>query len=724
MICMQAQSDAYAVENRYLRRCVNDLLSLHAVHALWSGYGPLKIVQSLADTLLNMLDLDLVYARLVGSDAQEPIEVIKIARPQQSKTPQQIGKLLGSHANGDSPNLPRRIPSPLGDGEITLLTCPLGLRGQIGVVIAGSQRATFAGDTERLLLNVAANQASIGLEEARFLEAQKRLAVELDRRVALRTEELAAVNRELTNEVVTRKRIEERLLKSEALLKKSEADLRQALDTIPVIAWCNLPDGANEFLNRVWREYTGLSEEESIGWGWQVRFHPEDLVGLLFKWREMLISGEPGDIEARILRHDGVYRWFLIRAEPLRDESGNVVRWYGTSTDINDRKLAEEQLRRSEAFLAEGQYLSRTGSFAWRVATDEIVWSEQLYRIFEFEPGTPITLDLIATRIHPEDARIFNDMIERVRDGTGQLALEHRLLLPDHSVKYLHLTAHASRDPEGLLEFIGAVQDVTQRRASDEALANARQELAKVARMTSLGVLTASVAHEVNQPLSGIMTNASTCLRMLSSDPPNLEGARETARRTIRDGNRASDVITRLRTLYSKKDPCFELLDLNDAAREVAALLLNELQRKRVVMRQHLAEQMPLVMGDRVQLQQVIVNLLRNASDAMANVDDRPRNLLVATAREEGHCVRLSVKDAGIGFEPDAADRLFQAFYTTKHDGMGIGLSVSRSIIEAHQGRLWATANEDAGATFSFVIPIYSENANEAGAAKPEPGTT
>jgi signal transduction histidine kinase len=217
--------------------------------------------------------------------------------------------------------------------------------------------------------------------------------------------------------------------------------------------------------------------------------------------------------------------------------------------------------------------------------------------------------------------------------------------------------------------------------------------------------LTASIAHEVNQPLSGIITNASTCLRMLAADPPNVDGARETARRTIRDGNRASDVITRLRALFSKRDATTDAVDLNDATREVIALSLSDLQRNRVILRSELADDLPPVTGDRVQLQQVILNLLRNASEAMSAVDDRPRQLVIRTERDEGDRLRLSVQDAGVGFEPQGVDRLFEAFYTTKSDGMGIGLSVSRSIIESHHGSLLAAPNDGPGAIFSFSIP-------------------
>src|SRR6266568_4932741 len=419
-------------------------------------------------------------------------------------------------------------------------------------------------------------------------------------------------------------------------------------------------------------------------------------------------------------------RTLILDARPLSLAGHSERRVLVTFQDITARRQAEaandlraiaerkEELRRSEAFLAEAQRLSLTGSFSWRVSTDDITWSEQLYRIFEFDQGMPVTLELIGTRVHPEDIPLLQDMIERAR-GTGtDFEYEHRLQMPDQSIKYLHMVAHGTRDQDGRLEYIGAVQDVTQRRFAAEALGKVRSELAHMARVTSLGALTASIAHEVNQPLSGIVTNASTCLRMLATDPPNVDGARETARRTIRDGNRLSDVITRLRALFSKKETTFESLDLNEAIREVIALSLSELQRNRVILRTELADDLPLVTGDRVQLQQVVLNLLRNASDAMSAVDDRPRHMVITTEREEGDRVRLTVQDAGVGLDPQAMDRLFEAFYTTKNEGMGMGLSVSRSIIERHHGRLWAAPNDGLGATFSFSIPCGPASATGA----------
>jgi signal transduction histidine kinase len=379
-----------------------------------------------------------------------------------------------------------------------------------------------------------------------------------------------------------------------------------------------------------------------------------------------------------------------------------------------ERAQNDAALKRSEAFLAEAQHLSSTGSFPYRVATDEITWSGELYRIFELDEAVPLTNELICSRFDPEDISFVREMMERARDGdVVDFEREFRLQMPDRSIKYVHTVARGIRDQNGRLECIGAVQDVTERRLSEEALVKVRSELAHVARVTSLGALAASIAHEVNQPLSGIITNASTCLRMLAADPPNVDGARETARRTIRDGNRASDVITRLRALFSKKGVTTEPVDLNEATREVITLLRSELQRSRVMLHAELADDLPPVTGDRVQLQQVILNLLRNASDAMNGVDDRPRKLAIRTERDEDDGVRLTVQDTGVGFEPQAVGRLFDSFYTTKNGGMGIGLSVSRSIIESHRGRLWAVPNDGPGATFSFSIPRALEGVTD-----------
>ena len=512
---------------------------------------------------------------------------------------------------------------------------------------------------------------------------------------------------------IERQRSQEALRNALDQIQKSESRLRRVIDAIPALAWCNLPDGSNEFLNKRWHEYTGLSPEQSHGWGWQAAFHPDDLPPLMEKWLRMLTSEESDEIEARLRRHDGVYRWFLIRAEPFRDESGEIVRWYGTSTDIDDRKRAEAQVEQAYLRLAEAQRLSKTGSFITDLLADDHNWSEEAFRIFEFDPSTKVTVQMIRDCVHPEDLPSFDAVIARGMTG-GDVDFVFRIMVPRGAVKHIRGMARVMAQSAGRPLFIGAFQDVTESKIAEEAVDRARSELAHVARVTTLNALTASIAHEVNQPLSGIVTNASTCMRMLAADPPNVEGARETARRTIRDCNRASDVISRLRALYSKKEFALEPLDLNEAAREVVALSLSDLQRNRVILRSELADDLPPVTGDRVQLQQVILNLLRNAFDAMTTVDDRPRELLIRTERVEGDQARLAVKDVGVGFPREAADKLFQPFYTTKRDGMGIGLSVSHSIIEAHHGRLWAEANDGPGATFSFSIPCAAEATTDA----------
>ncbi len=798
-----------ALEIKHLRRCINDLAGVLMFPVVWRGREPAEILATFVDSLMAMLKLDFFYARVMLKAGERPLEVLRVGPSYQtSEESGQISELIAEwikERRGEPPPQARR---QIGNREIAFFPMRMGIEGELGLIVAGSQRAEFPKQTESLVLGVAANQLAIRLQQALLLSEQKRAASELDRRVAKRTRQLAEINEELqlqaemlqhlpvsawtlkpdgtpdfVNQVwlefsgqtldfvrshpeawMTAVHPEDRETASRAFrdgvrsgkgfaietrslrakdgtyrwhlqqavvlrdaegkvvkfvgtttdiddqkraeeeLRTSEGKLRRVIDTIPTLSWCNLPDGPNEFLSKSWHEYTGLSPEEAHGWGWSAAFHPDDLLPFMKRWQELLISGQPGEIEARLRRYDGEYRWFLIRVAPFRDETGAILRWYGTSTDIHDQKLAQNQALRSEAFLAEAQHLARLGSFSWRVSTGDIKWSEQLYRIFEFDPGISVTLDLIGSRIHPEDLPVLDSMIGSAQRAQTDLEYQLRLLMPDGSIKFLHLVAHASPDHEGQLEYVGAVQDVTQRQLAEAALAKARSELAKVTRIMSLGVLTASIAHEVNQPLSGIVTNASTCLRMLDSTPPNLEGARETARRAIRDGNRASDVISRLRALFGKREVTAEPVDLNEAVREVIALSLSDLQRHRVILQLELSERLPLLNGDRIQLQQVVLNLLRNASEAMSGVEDRPRRLLITT-EQQGKDIRLTVQDSGVGLAPSDVERLFESFYTTKEDGMGIGLSISRSIIEAHHGRIWVTANAGPGATFAFSIP-------------------
>jgi PAS domain S-box-containing protein len=828
---MEVQLERSNEEIKRLRRCINDLVGVLAISAVWVGGDLSQILRTLLETLLGVLRLDFVYARLKSEADEKSIETVQVAPSRELTTgPKDIGELLDRWLGSDPQKWTPRLLKLFGGEEVSVVPVQLGLRGEIGILVAGSRRPDFPRDTERLLLSVAANQAVIGLQEVQLLNDQRRVADELDQRVAQRTRELASMNEELKNEIAQRRNAEKALItlevefrllvdsipapiatmtttgevdvvnrpvieyfgktleelktwaisdavhpddlpgavaawrraietrqpyeiesrhrradgvyrwfhvrgfplldpdghvirwcvlltdiddrkRAEGAVSASERNLNLIINTIPALAWSARVDGTADFFNRHYLDYVGLSSEQAMGWGWSSAVHPDDLGSLSATWQAVLASQMAGEGEARLRRIDGVYRWFLFRVNPLRDDTGNVVKWFGINTDIEDRKQAEEALRRSEAFLAEGQRLSLTGSFFWRVDNDDIRFSAELYRLFEFEQNSPLTIERIAARVHPEDIPLLQEKIERARNDRGGLDYEIRLRMPNGKVKYCSTIARGYRRQDGGLEYYGAIQDITAHRLSEQALSKLRSELTHMARVASLGALTASIAHEVNQPLSGIITNANTCLRMLGADPPNVEGARETARRAIRDSNRASNVVTRLRALFSKKEPTFEPLDLNEATREVIALLLNTLQTHQVVLQTELVDDIPSILGDRVQLQQVMLNLVQNAIDAMTTVADRPRQLLIRTERYEGNWVRLSVRDAGVGFDAKAMEPLFESFYTTKNSGMGIGLSISRSIIESHHGRLWAEPNAGPGATFSFSIPAQSEGA-------------
>jgi PAS domain S-box-containing protein len=382
-----------------------------------------------------------------------------------------------------------------------------------------------------------------------------------------------------TSFVITR--LMSRAQKSFREIQALKDQLRLVIDTIPGSVWSALPDGSAEFLNQRWLEYTGLSLKEGLDWGGKVAVHPDDLARLMDEWGASLTEGKPLEIEARLRRADGEYRWLLIRAVPLRDELGKIIKWYGASADIEDQKRAEETLRKAQADLA-------------------------------------------------------------------------------------HFT-----------------------------------------RVTTLGELAASIAHEVNQPLSAIVNNGSACMRWLGSEEPNLDEARDAARRIIRDGNRAGEVVTRIRALLRKTDTEKKRLDINQTIREVVALTRNEATGKGVALRLELAAGLPPVLGDRVQLQQVILNLIMNGIESMASVTDRPRELLICSRQHESDKALVAVGDSGVGLAGQDLERIFDAFYTTKSQGLGMGLAISRSIVEDHGGRLWAAPNDGPGATFQFTLLKY-----------------
>jgi PAS domain S-box-containing protein len=489
-----------------------------------------------------------------------------------------------------------------------------------------------------------------------------------------------------------------------ASLQNSEDRLRRVINTIPAYVWSTLPDGSVDFINQRLSDRTGLSADALSNSGWSSIVHPDDLARYIRQRQAALAAGEPTENEVRIRTGDRDYRWMLVRNVPLRDRAGKIIKWYGTGIDIEDRKRAEEQLRRSEAYLSEAQRLSRTGSFGWQVSTGDILWSEQTYQIFGYDDSASPSLKLVIDRTHPDDKQRVRQLLEQVAtDGAG-FDTKHRLLMPDGAVKYLHVVAHAMSDSSGVVEFIGAVTDITPAKRADESLRKAQADLAHVNRVTTLGQLAASLAHEINQPIAGASINAHSCLRYLKREQPDLDGAGQAASRMIRDVNRAANIISRIRRFFRKDAPTQESVDVNEVIREMVVLLSNEITQHSIYVRTELAANLPAVVGDRVQLQQVLMNLMINSIDAMKNMEGN-RQLTLNSELSEDSQLLVSVHDTGSGLPIDQPDQIFTAFFTTKSYGTGMGLSISRSIVESHGGRLWAINNSGQGACFKFTLP-------------------
>jgi len=623
--------------------------------------------------------------------------------------------------------------------------------------------------------------------------------------------------------------------RAEQALAASERDLQLTIDTIPALAWSARADGTAEFFNQHYLDYVGKTAEGLGDWQWLDLVHPDDLSTISSTWENARHNATDAEVEARLLGHDGTYRWFRFQTSALRDEQGRVVKWYGINTDIEDRKRAEQELeareqklreahehltqaqrltmtgsfrtdvlgdihiqsdelfrilehrpdklqsfracvhpedvgafdaafsqamanksnfdvtfrfitpngtikhlhavahflpgtterpvvmgsiqdvtertrtqdelRRSTEYLEAGERVSLTGSFGWNIATDEMRYSQQLCHIHELDPQAELTGADFRARFHPDDLPTFEAQVAELANGRSYIEYEMRLLMPDGRIKHVRAYAQLLQQPDGTMECVGAVQDITQRRSAELALDDLRAELAHMTRVSSLGELTASIAHEVNQPLSGIITNASAGIRFLSGESPNIDAARKTLERSLRDGNRASEVVRRLRELFQKRDFVEQSVDLNEAASEVLAICNHDLQRRRIKLRFDPSERLPLVRGDKVQLQQVILNFILNAADAVDRGGNERGQVFVETSEAAPGASQLTVKDNGPGLSASEPGRLFEPFYTTKANGMGIGLSVSRTIIDRYGGKIWASNNSGPGATFAFSLP-------------------
>jgi signal transduction histidine kinase len=385
--------------------------------------------------------------------------------------------------------------------------------------------------------------------------------------------------------------------------------------------------------------------------------------------------------------------------------------------EVARRRRIEADLRRSETYLAEAQRLSHTGSWAFNVTTRQFTHSsEEHHRLLSFEPGARMLVwEDWARRLHPEDRESTVGTIEQsIRERTD-FELDYRIVHPDGTSKYIHASGHPVLNASGaVVEFVGTSIDMTELRRAEEARLDAQVKLSHANRVTTMGQLAASIAHEVKQPIAAKLTNAQAGLRWLDRRPPDLEEVRQVLARIVKDGDRAAEIIDDVRALIKKAPPRNDPLEINGTVREVIGLTWGEAVKNDVSVRTELADGLPSVQGDRVQLQQVILNLIINAFEAMSSIDEGPRELLISTGKVEQDGVFVSVRDTGPGLAPATAERLFESFHTTKPGGLGLGLSICRSIVEGHGGRLWAGVNEPRGAVFQFTVPGHPDSVTAA----------
>jgi PAS domain S-box-containing protein len=583
---MDVQLRDPAEEIKHLQRCINDLISVVSLPAMWSGGEPSLIVHNLLNALLRMLQLDLIYVRLKQTSGQAPIQMVRFAEAQKYiAQPHEIGEMLEQWLGPNPQEWPPLVRNPWEGRDISIVPLGFGLQGEIGVLVAGSERADFPRQTERLILSVAANQASIALQQAQLRNEQKHVASELDRRVAQRTTELATANEKLRKEIADRRHAEEDLRSSE---EKHRVIIEAASDAV-------------------------VSMDESGA----------------------ILLANPA--VKRIFGHDPVE----IIGKPLTILMPKTT-----------RRLHEGGLER---------YLS-TGK-------RQLNWQG---------------IELTAQR----------------KDGQ-EFAAE---------VSFGELTSNGHK------VFIGFIRDISERkqaevqlRASERNLQTLHAELARVSRLTTMGELAASIAHEVNQPLTAVINNGSACLRLLANRNLEPDVLRRALEGIVADGTRASAVLARIRAFIRKEPTGKNPVNMNEVIQEVLVLAGSELHEHKILVDHQLQTDLPPVSADRVQLQQVVLNLIMNGIEASIAVTNRPRVLWVNSRIDESGDVFVAVRDSGTGFSSDV-NHIFAPFFTTKAKGMGMGLSISRSLVESHGGRLWATPNSPHGAVFSFTLPALAGN--------------
>jgi PAS domain S-box-containing protein len=508
-------------------------------------------------------------------------------------------------------------------------------------------------------------------------------------------------------DIEDRKSAEDALKAARAALLAGEQNLRLIVDSLPVLAWVSREDGSAEFVNQRWAEYAGVEAEALLNWGDFNFYHPDDVDRMQRAWGEATRSRDRASLKGRIRRYDGQYRWFFFSCQKITDAHGKV-RWVGANVDIEDLQRAEDAPRASEQRLK--LIIDTIPAMAWSATPSGEVdfWNRNLldYCGLSFED---IAGEGFYRIFHPDDLELMRESWERVRITRKGEEIDGRILRADGQYRWFNLRQNPLLDAHGeVVKWYGALIEIEDRKRTEEELRQSQGELARVARVTTLGELAVSIAHEVNQPLMAIVTNAGTCLRWLDEAQFDLAQARQAAERVIRDGHRAGDIIASIRALARKAPTRVEPMDVRSAIRDVLLVLNGELRRRAVDARVDGDQREPLIiLGDRTQLQQVLLNLIMNGVEAMGENGPVPRRLTVRSSAQGNGYARVCVEDTGSGLEPEHADRIFEAFYSTKPAGMGMGLSICRSIIEAHGGTIEVSASRRArGSAFSFTVPM------------------
>ena len=501
---------------------------------------------------------------------------------------------------------------------------------------------------------------------------------------------------------------------AEERIRRDERELATTIETIPALVLSFLPDGTVDFVSHRWLDYVGLSREEmfptrqplspTLGGAWKSTNHPDDLDRALNKWQAALATGEPLELETRYRRADGQYRWFLVRSVPLRDEIGNILKWYATFTDIDDRKQAEEKLRRSERELRLIFETIPAMVYTMNADGDIELVNE---RLLTFLGTKTLAFNEWSTFIHADDRARVLGVWKSTTEARESYDVELRLRRSDGVHRWFNSRGTPMRDAKGrVVRWYALLTDIDDRKSAEDALRSIQTRLSRARQVATVAELSASIAHEINQPLASVVTNAHASQTWLSHDPPNVERAQATLERIIRDGHSAAEVVRRIRALFKEAAPVKARVDINQLVAEVLRVLSDELRDNGITVETDLEANRPMVGADHVQIQQTLINLVHNAMEAMGGRMDRPKSL-VLTSRRQGEELLIQVRDHGVGIKDSAL--VFEPFFTNKESGMGMGLSVSRSIVEAHGGRIWATANEDVGTTFSFTLPLASE---------------